>query len=58
MNNDYMLVMEYTSDDFRSYLRKNFNNITWNGRIQIALQLAHAITRLHNERIPHFNLVT
>ena len=57
MKDGYMLVMEYANNDLRSYLRKNFNNITWNGRIQIALQLAHAITRLHDERIPHFNLV-
>ena len=40
-----------------SFLKKNFNNLTWDNKYNMAYQLACAVSCLHNERIVHRDLV-
>ncbi len=50
--------MEYAdSGSLRSYLKKNFGNLTWNDKYNMAYQLAGAVSCLHNEGIVHRDLV-
>ena len=56
--NSCMLVMEYADGGtLRDYLNKNFNNLTWNDKLNLAFQLACVVTRLHDEGIAHRDLV-
>ena len=57
-NHNYLLVMEYADGgNLRSYLKKNFGNLTWNDKYNMAHQLAFAVSCLHNEGIVHCDLV-
>ncbi len=50
--------MEYAdSGTLRSYLRERFENLTWNDKLNLALQLTHAVSCLHDEEIVHRDLV-
>ena len=50
--------MEYAdSGTLRDYLKKCFNNLTWDDKCNLALQLAYAVSCLHNEGIMHRDLV-
>ena len=43
--------MEYADGgDLRNYLKKNFSNLTWNDKFNLALQLADAVLCLHDEK--------
>ncbi len=54
----YLLVMEYAnSGTLQSYLKKNFNNLTWNDKYILACQLTGAVLCLHDEGIAHRDLV-
>ncbi len=54
----YLLVLEYADGGtLRNYLKKNFNNFTWNDKYNLAFQLAHAVSCLHDEGIVHRDLV-
>ena len=51
-SNIYLLVMEYAdSGTLQSYLKKIFNNLTWNDKYNLAYQLSGAVLYLHDERI-------
>jgi serine/threonine protein kinase len=53
-----MLVMEYADgDSLRNYLKKNFSKLTWDDKLNMAYQLAYAISCLHDEGIIHRDLV-
>ncbi|PKC67657.1 kinase-like protein [Rhizophagus irregularis] len=55
--NRYSLVMEYADNGtLRKYLGKNFDNITWKDKLNMAYQLASAVSCLHNEGIVHRDL--
>ncbi|CAB4438142.1 unnamed protein product [Rhizophagus irregularis] len=57
IGNNYMLVMEYAdSGSLRSYLKKNFNKLTWDDKFNMAYQLAYAVSCLHSEGIIHRDL--
>ncbi|GBC02720.1 hypothetical protein RclHR1_04780007 [Rhizophagus clarus] len=54
---EYLLVMEYAdSGTLRNYLNERSETLTWNDKLNLALQLANAISCLHNEEIVHRNL--
>ncbi|CAB4381913.1 unnamed protein product [Rhizophagus irregularis] len=54
---NYMLVMEYADDgSLRNYLKKNFHNLTWNDKYNLAYQLASAVLCLHSKGIVHRDL--
>ncbi|EXX68524.1 uncharacterized protein OCT59_024228 [Rhizophagus irregularis] len=56
-HNNYWLVMEYADGgSLRSYLKKNFNKLTWADKYNMAYQLSCAISCLHNEGIVHRDL--
>ena len=51
--------MEYADGGtLQNYLKEHFNNLTWDDKINLALQLTYAISCLHNEKIVHRDLVT
>ena len=41
----------------RNYLKVHFSKLTWNDKLNLALQLAYAILCLHDEKIVHRDLV-
>jgi serine/threonine protein kinase len=54
----YYLVLEYAdSGTLNAYLDKYFNELNWNDKLQLALQLANSIEFLHEEGIIHRDLV-
>ncbi|GBB84172.1 hypothetical protein RclHR1_01080028 [Rhizophagus clarus] len=53
----YLLVMEYASDGtLGEYLKKNFNNLSWNDKFRLANELTCAVLCLHDEGIIHRDL--
>ncbi|GBB97686.1 hypothetical protein RclHR1_03040003 [Rhizophagus clarus] len=53
----YFLVMEYANNGtLRNYLKEYFDNLTWNDKLTLAHQLAHAVSYLHDEGIVHRDL--
>ncbi|RGB26911.1 kinase-like domain-containing protein, partial [Rhizophagus diaphanus] len=55
-NHNYGLVMEYADGgSLRSYLKKNFNKLTWVDKYNMVYQSC-AISCLHNEKIVHRDL--
>ena len=54
----YWLVMEYADGGtLRNYLKKNFDNLSWENKCNFAYQLACAVSCLHDEGIVHRDLV-
>jgi len=50
--------MEYADGGtLRNYLKEQFSNLTWDDKFNLALQLAYAISCLHDEKIVHRDLV-
>ena len=56
--NKYSLVLEYANNGtLNAYLSKHFNELDWNGKYRLALQLTSAVEFLHGEGIIHRDLV-
>ena len=56
--NIYSLVLEYANDGtLNTYLDKHSNELNWNDRYCLALQLAGAVEFLHEKDIIHRDLV-
>jgi serine/threonine protein kinase len=56
--NKYCLVLEYADNGtLNSYLSKNFSKLSWNDKLDLALQLANAVLCLHDNNIIHRDLV-
>jgi len=50
--------MEYAdSGTLRRYLKENFDKLTWDNKLNLAFQLADAVSCLHGEGIVHRDLV-
>ena len=50
--------MEYADNGtLRNYLKKHFDSLTWNDKLNLALQLAYGVSCLHDEKIVHRDLV-
>ncbi|UZO21745.1 uncharacterized protein OCT59_014130 [Rhizophagus irregularis] len=55
--NEYSLVLEYAdSGTLETYLKKHFNELNWDDKYQLALQLASAVECIHNLDIIHRDL--
>ncbi|UZO03605.1 uncharacterized protein OCT59_024009 [Rhizophagus irregularis] len=53
----YFLMMGYAdSGTLRNYLSERFENLTWNDKLNLAFQLADAISYLHDKEIMHHDL--
>ena len=51
--------MEYAdSGTLRKYLKEKFENLTWSDKLDLAFQLAHAVSYLHDKGIVHRDLVS
>jgi serine/threonine protein kinase len=55
-NGNYMLVMSTMDVSLREFLQQNHNQLTWKERIQIAVDMAHAIYIIHEENAVHRDL--
>lgn len=56
--NKYVLVLEYAdSGTLDTYLNEHFNKLNWNDKHNLALQLANAVSYLHDYDIIHRDLV-
>ncbi|RGB34708.1 kinase-like domain-containing protein [Rhizophagus diaphanus] len=54
---NYLLVMEYADNGtLRNYLKEHFGSLNWDNKLNIALQLACAVSYLHEKEIMHHNL--
>ena len=50
--------MEYADGGtLQNYLKEHVDNLTWNDKLNLALQLAYAVSCLHDEGIVHRDLV-
>jgi serine/threonine protein kinase len=50
--------MEYANrGTLRNYLGERFENLTWDDKLNLAFQLANAISCLHDKEIVHRDLV-
>ncbi|POG82942.1 kinase-like domain-containing protein [Rhizophagus irregularis DAOM 181602=DAOM 197198] len=56
LNGDYMLVMNKLDIDLRKYLQQNHTKLTWQERIQIAVDIIDALLRIHGENAIHRDL--
>ncbi|GBB89386.1 hypothetical protein RclHR1_16050003 [Rhizophagus clarus] len=55
-NGNYMLVMNELDTDLRKYLQQNHNQHTWKEKIQIAVNIIDALSKIHNENAIHRDL--
>lgn len=52
------MVIEYADGGtLQNYLKEHFTELTWNDKLNLALQLACAVSCLHDEGIVHCDLV-
>ncbi|RHZ53523.1 hypothetical protein Glove_441g89 [Diversispora epigaea] len=56
---DYMIVMYLAGQgNLQSYIRNNFNNLTWLKKLEILLDIARGIHSIHRSGLCHKNLHT
>ncbi|GES75058.1 kinase-like domain-containing protein [Rhizophagus clarus] len=55
-NGNYMLVMNIMEIDLKKYLQQNHNQLTWKEKIQIAVDIIYAVSKIHNENAIHRDL--
>jgi serine/threonine protein kinase len=54
----YSLVLEYADNGtLNTYLEEHFNELDWNDKFHLSLQLASAVEFLHDNDIIHRDLV-
>jgi serine/threonine protein kinase len=53
-----LFVLEYAdSGTLKNYLKVNFNKLYWNKKLQFAIQIADAVSCIHQKNITHNDLV-
>jgi serine/threonine protein kinase len=58
MNSTYLLIHEYAdSGTLRNYLKNNFARLDWNIKLQFAIQIADAVSCMHQKNIIYCDLV-
>ncbi|RHZ66125.1 hypothetical protein Glove_309g141 [Diversispora epigaea] len=56
-SDNYMIILEYSNNgSLRQYLKKNFQKLDWNAKLNIAKQIANFLTFLHSNDIIHGKL--
>jgi serine/threonine protein kinase len=59
LDSDYLLILEYADGStLRNYLKNNFYKLDWNIKLQFAIQIANAVSYIHQNDIIHCNLVS
>ena len=54
-----MLILEYAdSGTLGNYLKNNFNKLDWKIKLQFAIQIADAVSCIHQHDIIHCDLVS
>uniref|UniRef100_U9TS22 Protein kinase domain-containing protein n=1 Tax=Rhizophagus irregularis (strain DAOM 181602 / DAOM 197198 / MUCL 43194) TaxID=747089 RepID=U9TS22_RHIID len=57
-SSNYSFILEYAdSGTLKNYLKKNFNKLDWNIKLQFAIQIAAAVSCIHQKDIIHNDLV-
>ncbi|CAB4373836.1 unnamed protein product [Rhizophagus irregularis] len=57
MNSSYLLIFEYAdSGTLGNYLKDNFNKLDWNMKLKFAIQIADAVSCIHDKDIIHRDL--
>ena len=55
----YSFILEYADGGtLRDYLKDNFNELNWNIKLQFAIQIADAVSCIHQKGIIHRDLVS
>ncbi|EXX70783.1 uncharacterized protein OCT59_019174 [Rhizophagus irregularis] len=56
-NENYFSVFEYANKgSLRSYLKNKFNELQWNDKVRMALDISHGLMCLHSKKIVHSDL--
>ncbi|GBB96557.1 hypothetical protein RclHR1_02780020 [Rhizophagus clarus] len=56
-HSDYMLILEYANNGtLRNYLKNNFDKLDWNIKLRFAIQIANAVSYIHQKDIIHRDL--
>ena len=59
LDNEYVMVMEYADEgNLTNYLIKNFEDLNWNKKFRLALDITKGLHYLHKEDILHRDLVS
>ena len=54
-----ILILEYADNGtLRNYLKNNFNKMDWDMKLQFAIQIADAVSCMHQKNIIHRDLVS
>ncbi|GES72839.1 kinase-like domain-containing protein [Rhizophagus clarus] len=57
VDSNYLFILEYAdSGTLKNYLKNNFNKLDWNIKKQFAIQIADAISCIHQKNIIHNDL--
>jgi serine/threonine protein kinase len=59
MGSDYLLILEFADNGtLENYLKNNFNKLSWDMKLQFAIQIADAVSCIHKNNIIHRDLVS
>ena len=59
MDLDYLFILEYADHGtLGSYLKDNFTKMDWDIKLQFAIQIADAVSYMHQRNIVHRDLVS
>ncbi|GES99722.1 kinase-like domain-containing protein [Rhizophagus clarus] len=58
METNYLFILEYADNGtLKNYLNYNFNKLDWNFKLQFAIQIADAVSCIHQNDIVHNDLI-